>query len=154
MARCLELVFAANSTRLNDMMCAKFEREIVKDMHMVTEITRVYQKQRQSHVKGELIVEVQRLHGSIVSMESTVKLNMLQGQDIRKAKALMRMVKETHNRVLKTINFYVRLRDMKRLKHIAKWQRSSIVTFKGVNYLKKNLKDDLLKVLELQKMSD
>ncbi|GJU81863.1 hypothetical protein Tco_1284228 [Tanacetum coccineum] len=81
MSRCLDLVYAANSFVISEMM-------------------------------GELIVELQNCNTSRVARANVTKLKRLQTADLRKSMILMRMVTETHNKIVDKIEFAARQREM------------------------------------------
>ncbi|GKB38975.1 hypothetical protein Tco_0883917 [Tanacetum coccineum] len=61
---------------------------------------------------GELIVEFQNYNTPRVARANATKLKRFQIGDLRKAMLLMRMVRETHNKLLDKIMFVVRQREM------------------------------------------
>ncbi|GJV80545.1 hypothetical protein Tco_1516415 [Tanacetum coccineum] len=65
-----------------------------------------------AELNGELIVELQNYNTSRVAWANVTKLKRLQTIDLRKARMLMRMVRETHNKILDKIEFAVRQREL------------------------------------------
>nr|GEU80120.1 hypothetical protein [Tanacetum cinerariifolium] len=104
MARCLELIFVANLTLLNDMMRVHFDKERAKCMHMVIEMSGVCQE----------LTDKVMLYNSTIDLIEGMKQKDIQ---IKEFDALS----------------------------------GSVVAFKSVEFLKKLLKEDLLKVMELEK---
>ncbi|GKD93387.1 hypothetical protein Tco_1373224, partial [Tanacetum coccineum] len=61
---------------------------------------------------GELIFELQNCNTSRVARANVTKLKTLHTADLRKSRILMRMVTETHNKIVDKIEFAVRQGEM------------------------------------------
>ncbi|GKC20173.1 hypothetical protein Tco_1022323 [Tanacetum coccineum] len=86
MSRCLDLVIASNSYVIANMMVGIGE--------------------------GEIIVELQALHAPTIAMASVAELKRLQRAELRRAKMLIRTVREMHNKLLKMTEFGASLIEM------------------------------------------
>nr|GEW00545.1 pleiotropic drug resistance protein 3-like [Tanacetum cinerariifolium] len=61
---------------------------------------------------GKIIIELQALHLSTVAIASVTELKRLHKTDFRRARVLMRTIREIHNILLEIIEFVASLREM------------------------------------------
>ncbi|GKC10791.1 hypothetical protein Tco_1007573 [Tanacetum coccineum] len=111
MAQLTKLAIATNSIVLKEMLQGLFEIDnarafkFIRETHtMVIELT-AHCKQR-----GKQIVELEFLVGSNVSSDYVQLLRELQDAELEKARTMMKLISETHLKVLKKISFVVQMR--------------------------------------------
>ncbi|GJU57005.1 hypothetical protein Tco_1234771 [Tanacetum coccineum] len=111
MAQLTKLAIATNSIVHKEMLQGLFEIDNARDFKLIREThTMVIELTTRCKERGEQIAELEFLVGSNVSSDYVQLLRELQDAELEKARTMMKLISETHLKVLKKISFVVQMR--------------------------------------------